>query len=136
MSMGKGSDGTEGSWGACFPLFGRLRRDASVEGLAGVAPPPPIVRPIQFTLVPESVGDFHDVANALRHCHHICNLLENQRSVIRYTYIHRATLITHLFTRVLPMPLPPGKNKDCFWASAPMRYETQADILRLLGLVV
>lgn len=24
-------------WAACFPLFGRLRRDASVEGLIGKA---------------------------------------------------------------------------------------------------
>ena len=38
----------------------------------------------------------------------------------------------------MPLPLPdthPERASRCFWASEPMRYETQADLLRLLNLV-
>eukprot|EP01037_Dinobryon_pediforme_P046904 gene46904-60559_t len=45
--------------------FGRLRRDASVEHLAGSAPIPPIMRPIEMTLVPDRVNHFFEVANAM-----------------------------------------------------------------------
>lgn len=54
------------------------------------------------------------------------------------TYCHRVSLIQHLVTRVIPIPLPlnhPERGLKCFWASQPMRYETQADLLRLLDLL-
>jgi hypothetical protein len=47
-------------------------------------------------------------------------------------------LIQHLFNRVIPLPLPVTHNdRDarCFWHAQPMRYETQADILRLLNMM-
>ena len=37
-----------------------------------------------------------------------------------------------------PKPLPhnhPDRARQCFWWSAPMRYETQADILRMIALL-
>lgn len=47
-------------------------------------------------------------------------------------------MIEHLFVRVIPLPLPithPRRENECFWHSQPMRYETQADILRLLNML-
>ena len=47
--------------------------------------------------------------------------------------------LQHVFTQVVPLPLPhnhPERARRCFWASRPIRYETQADLLRLLELAV
>ncbi|CAM9870791.1 unnamed protein product, partial [Ectocarpus sp. 13 AM-2016] len=122
---------------AVFPLFGRLRRDASVEHLAGEHKPPPILRPVELTVVPDSVSTFEDVANTLTRCSEVCTLLSNQRNVMKNTFFLRASLITHLVTRVIPIPLPnasPKASKECFWQASgrTMRYETQSHILRLL----
>ena len=54
------SDATEDA--GIWSLFGRLRRDADVDDLAGVAPVPPIMRPIEMTNVPETVHTLVDVA--------------------------------------------------------------------------
>jgi len=64
--------------------------------------------------------------------------MENQMYLMKNTYCHRISLIQHLVTRVIPLPLPlnhPNREAKCFWASQPMRYETQADLLRLLDLL-
>ena len=146
-------------------LFGRLRRDTGLEHLVGKARIPPIVRgvrysfiitprksqtsrtqqqvrPVELTLVPDSVSTFHDVANALRRCVHLCTTMSVQSSLVKNSYAIRVALIQHLFTHVIPMPLArdhPLRNTRCFWSasdgSRPIRYETQADILRLLDLV-
>ena len=118
--------------------FGRLRRDASVEHLAGSAPIPPIMRPIEMTLVPDRVNHFFEVANAMRHCLNLCILLSNQRKLVHNSYTLRLCMIEHLFVRVIPLPLPinhPRREKECFWHAQPMRYETQADIMRLLNML-
>lgn len=74
--------------------------------------------------------------------------------MIRNTFLLRCSLVQHLFTHVLPLPLPLPKaakavagalggggardgdggraRRRCFWRRHPMRYETQADLLRLL----
>lgn len=125
-------------WAACFPLFGRFRRDVGVENLTGPARVPPILLPVQLTLVPETVKTFNDVTTALRYCIHLCTVMENQMHLIKNTYCHRISLIQHLITRVIPIPLPlnhPNRGIKCFWASQSMRYETQADLLRLLDLL-
>ena len=101
---------------------------------------PPILRPVELSLVPDSVGSFGEAATAMRHCSHLCTLLDNQRGLIRNTYCLRVALIRHLFTRVMPLPLPhghPRRRQQCFWAAdcRPMRYETQADLLRMLDQV-
>lgn len=124
-----------GQSGAEFPLFSCFKRDFDVEGLAGASRLRPILRPIVLSLVPEEVGDFNDVANALRHALRLCTLLENQREQIRNSACLRVVLLHHLFLNVIPLPLPythPLRQSNCFWQSQPMRYETQADILRLL----
>jgi hypothetical protein len=123
--------------GCCgtFDLFGRLQRDFDVEGLAGDHSLPPILRPVQLTLVPDTVKTFNDVTNALRHASRLCTLLANQRSVMRNTYELRVALIQHLFTQVIPIPLPvdhPHAATQCFWRAQEMRYETQADLLHVL----
>ncbi|CAN0273248.1 unnamed protein product, partial [Ectocarpus sp. 12 AP-2014] len=113
---------------------------ASVEHLAGEHQPPPILRPVELTVVPDSVSTFEDVANTLTRCSEVCTLLSNQRNVMKNTFFLRASLITHLVTRVIPIPLPnasPKASKECFWQATgrTMRYETQSHILRLLDLV-
>lgn len=120
------------------PLFGRLRCDYDVENLAGSAPKPPILRPVELTLVANKVKTFNDVANALRHCVHLCTLMAYQTDTIKNTYMLRASLIVNMFTDVIPLPLPlshPRRKQQCFWMSQQMRYETQTDILRMLNLV-
>lgn len=62
--------------------------------------PPPIVRPVEMTLVPDSVSTFEDVAETLTRTSEICTLLSNQRTVMKNTFFLRASLITHLVTRV------------------------------------
>lgn len=118
--------------------FGRFRRDFDVETLAGEAAVPPILRPVEMTLVPEKVNNFHEVAIAMRHALNICVLLSNQSKLIRNSYTLRVCLIQHLFLRVIPLPLPinhPERKKKCFWQAQDIRYETQADILRLLNML-
>lgn len=118
--------------------FGRLRRDFDVDTLAGNAPIPPIMRPIEMTLVPDSVYDFQDVIIAMRHTLNLCVLLANQHKIVRNSYTLRLCLIEHLFVRVIPLPLPMmHKDRDakCFWHSQPIRFETQAEILRLLNMI-
>ena len=70
----------------------------------------------------------------------MCTLLGNQSALIKNTHCLRVSLIQNLFTAVIPLPLPldhPRRSEQCFWAGAsqPMRYETQADLLRLLSNV-
>ena len=67
-------------------------------------------------------------------------LLANQASLVKNSFCLRASLISHFFTRVLPMPLPlghPDRKKSCFWAgsSRKLRYETQANLIRQLDCV-
>jgi hypothetical protein len=69
------------------PLFGRLRLDYDVEKLAGTAPKPPILRPVELTLVANRVKTFNDVANALRHCVHLCTLMAYQTDTIKNTCV-------------------------------------------------
>lgn len=123
------------AWAACFPSFGSFRRDCSVEHLAGKSAVPPILRPVELTLVQDKVKNFDEVATALRHAVDACTLLDNQKEMIRNSYCIRVALIQHLFTEVIPLPLPrnnPRRADSCFWYSRPMRYETQKHILRLL----
>jgi hypothetical protein len=118
--------------------FGRLRRDISVEQLAGASQPPPILRPVEMTLVPDKISHFMEMTKAMRHCLNLCVLLSNQRNLIRNSYTLRLCLIEHLFVRVIPLPLPinhPDRETRCFWHAQPMRYETQADTLRLLNML-
>jgi hypothetical protein len=125
-------------WNTVLPLMGRLRRDGvSVEHLAGASAQPPIVRPVELTSVPDKweMRSFEDVAAAMQRAVHVCNLLANQRDVLKNTYLLRVTLLTHFFTRVLPMPMPNGDIRaavHCFWQgdARPMRYETQSHILK------
>ena len=119
-----------------FPWFGRLRLDADVEHLAGAVAVPPINRPIEMTLVPESVSNYPEAQKAMRHAVELCTLLANQQDIVRNSFTLRICLIQHLFTRVIPLPLGLNhkeRSKRCFWYCSPMRYETQADFMRLLN---
>ena len=125
-----------------LPLWGRLRTETGVEHLAGSARVPAIVLPVQLSLVADHVATYHDLATAMRHCVHACVQLANQAHLIKNTFALRASLIQQLFLEVAPLPLPcdspPDRRAVDWWATqaaaTPMRYETQADLLRLLSL--
>jgi len=122
------------------PLFGRMRYDRDVDAMAGKARTPPIFRPIQMTSVPDHVATFHDVAVCLHQCAKVCTRLANQSHLVKNSFCLRTALIQHVFTHVIPLPLPsthPQKNVQCFWHGKDrnMRYETQSDIMRSLHMV-
>ena len=58
---------------------------------------------------------------------------------VRNSYCLRFAAVTHLFTHVLPLPLPPDSPQaqagECFWSGRPMRHETQVAVLHSLRLV-
>ena len=121
-----------------YHYFGKFRLDFDVEKLAGGAPTPPIMRPIELTLVKDTVRTFSDVCINLRHTLDLCVLLSNQKAIVRNSYTLRIALISHVFTRVIPLPLPinhPDRKKRCFWAAQDIRYEMQAEILRLINMI-
>lgn len=110
-----------------YPLFDRLDNREDVERFAGAAPEPTIYRPIEFTLVPDVCRNYNDVQLALRHCDHLCTLMSYQTETIKNTFLHRVSFIQHVFTRVIPLPLPgghPHKAKHDFWVE-PLRYSDQ-----------
>lgn len=132
------SDNSSCPGGGYLDFFGRFRREFSIEKLAGDSLPPPIIRPVELTLVPDKISHFLEMTKAMRHCLNLCVLLSNQRNLIRNSYTLRLCLIEHLFLRVIPLPLPlnhPDRESKCFWHAQPMRYETQADTLRLLNML-
>ncbi len=119
-----------------FAWMGRFRKDTGVDHLAGTSLLQPINRPIEMTLVSERVTNFAEAQEAMRHAVNLCTLLANQADIVRNSYTLRICLIQHLFTRVLPLPMPfyhPEKGARCFWSSRDIRYETQADIMKLLS---
>ena len=123
---------------AAFPLFGRLLRSGDVEHFAGESEVPPVVLPVELSLVEDRVTTLNGMCNALRRTVQLCEVLANQMVHVRNTYCIRIALIQHLVTSVMPLPLPathPNRKTQCFYASQSMRYETQADLLRLLSMV-
>ena len=124
---------------ADFAGFGRFRSDgSSVEALAGPMSVQPIVLPVPLARAPDEVHSPAEAASALRTVYELCVLIENQQESIRDSYLHRAALIRHLFTRVMPLPLPlnhRNRSSWCFWASTDgiLLYAQQIELLRLLN---
>ena len=81
------------------------------------------------------------MAWSVQHCVHACTVLANQRGLVQNTYAVRVSLVSHLFLRVLPIPLPRRRVAEgkatCFWQThAPsLTHDTQAEILRWLSLL-
>ena len=89
------------------PLYGRLAKsNEDIEALAGAEQAPPIVRPVELTLVPDSVATVEEASGAMRKAVHCCVLLANQAELLPNTFQLRASLLTHLFCSVLPAPSP------------------------------
>ena len=120
-----------------LPLFDRFVRTESVENLAGPAEVVPIFRPIQFTSIPEQTNSVDEVMAALRYCDQLCTLLAYQTETIKNTYMLRIAMIQHVFTSVIPIPMPinhPKRATMDLW-SQPMKYETQLELMRLIRLI-
>lgn len=117
-------------------LFGYFPRTDDTEKYAGEAPEPPIIRPVQLTLVPDKTHNYANIVDALRNCDLVCTLLSHQMNHMKNTAYLRVSLIQNLFTQVIPLPLPYNhpRKPSCLW-SAPMTYAVQVEILRSLGLV-
>ncbi|PRP79727.1 hypothetical protein PROFUN_12661 [Planoprotostelium fungivorum] len=115
-----------------IPLLQTLMRE-NVESLAGWAQVETHFRPVQFTLVPETISDFIELTLGLTHVDQICTLLAYQTTQIQYTHTLTVSLIQHMFTRVIPIPLSNNhpNSSQCMYRQ-PVRYETQLNLLRLL----
>ena len=125
---------------ALFPHLDKLAANPNIESLAGDDVEPPILMPVEITSVPDKVGSFSEVSNALQKAATTCTLLANQRGLVADSYALRFSLLSHLFLRVLPLPLPIGREDRkirCFWArkDRDITHDTQAEILRWLSLL-
>lgn len=119
-------------------LFSRLRRLEDVKQFAGKSPEPPFLRPVQLTHVAEEVGTVHEVSLAMQHALQQCTLLSNQSTAIKNSGCIRVALLQHIFTGVIPLPLPlthPDRASRCFWHSASVSFQEQAAMIRLAGLL-
>ncbi|KAK3255331.1 hypothetical protein CYMTET_35481, partial [Cymbomonas tetramitiformis] len=88
--------------------------------------------------VPDKVSTLHELVCALKRCEAACTLMANQSEVVKSTYCFRVSLIVHLFTSVVPMPIAhdhPKRDSACFYASQELKRETQADILRSVRML-
>lgn len=120
------------------PLFGSLRTDGlDLETLAGASGMSKILRPAELSRVAAKIQTTRDAVMALRECVHCCTLLANQADLVRNSYCLRTSLIAHLFTQVLPLPLPATSPlaDRCFWGSQKMTHDTQSAILHSLALL-
>ena len=125
---------------ALFPHLDKVAANVDVESLAGDTAEPPILVPVNISQVPDSVETFRDVSNALQRAVEVCTLLANQRGIVSESYALRFSLLSHLFLRVLPLPLPIGREDrtlSCFWAKRgkEMHHDTQAEIMRWLSVL-
>lgn len=120
---------------ACFPLFGRFRRDNYenvVKELMGDQRPDPILIPAVLTdeSMPPVATDFQNAASSLQRVCHACSLLLHQVQLVKNAPAFVASAAQHVLTVTLPMPhLDP---KHCFWRKTPMRRETQINLLFLI----
>ena len=60
-----------------------------------------------------------------------------QTETIKNTYMLRVAMIQHVFTQVIPIPMPinhPDRASLDIWAQ-PMKYETQVELLRVIRLI-
>jgi hypothetical protein len=117
-------------------LFSRLRRLDDVKRHAGVAPHPPFLRPVRLTSVAERVSSVAEVSTALQQALTQCTLLASQAAGIKNSGCIRVSLLEHLFTAVIPLPLPldaPDRPTRCFWHTARVGFLEQAGLVRLVG---
>ena len=124
---------------ALFPHLDKLAANPNIESLAGDDVEPPILMPVRSRAVPTSRKLFRSVQRASEGGDHL-HLLANQRGLVADSYALRFSLLSHLFLRVLPLPLPIGREDRkirCFWARKrrDITHDTQAEILRWLSLL-
>lgn len=118
-------------------LFGKIMLEGGTNLLAGDAKPPPIIRPVELSMVPDIVTSVEEAALAMRKAAHCCSILANQADLTTNSYSHRVALLVHLFVHVLPCPMPlthKDRETHCFWRSARPKYETQLELARSLNL--
>ena len=120
---------------ACFPFFGRFRRDnyeKVVKELMGEQRPDPILIPAVLTdeALPPVATDYQIASSSLQRACQACSLLLHQVELVKNAPAFVASAAQHALTVTLPMPhLDP---KLCFWRKNPMRRETQINLLFLI----
>lgn len=107
--------------------------------IPGAATTPPVLTPVQLTLIPSAIHSLSDLVTALRYCDRICNLLQYQADIVSNTNYLIISCVSDLFIRLIPVPkyVYPNSPKPeglAIWGEE-MKYETQLEILRLLHLV-
>eukprot|EP00756_Hemistasia_phaeocysticola_P039930 Hpha_TRINITY_DN16839_c0_g3::TRINITY_DN16839_c0_g3_i1::g.153821::m.153821 len=115
-----------------FFLWGSMRRDTSVDELAGAPPPPRILLPVPLAELPETFEDAKGLVVVLAKSLEALTLLSNQQDQMPQSIPLRFAYITHLAIRVLPLPLHaehPERDAKCFWRR-PIAYDTQQQLLR------
>ncbi|CAE7596922.1 unnamed protein product [Symbiodinium natans] len=120
-----------------FSHFERMVKE-DVEKLKGEVDPPRILIPVLTSRLPVSVRTPLEAASCCRLTAQLLTLLINQQDQISHAPASCFAVVAHLLTRLLPMPLPldhPRKAELCFWAQE-MVYETKADLMRHLYLIV
>ena len=105
----------------------------NLEELAGEKVKPRMLLPFNTVCIKDSVETPADCLLAFKTAIDAIGLLFAQSSEIpNYTQMI-FMLIAHLFTRVIPVPLPlDADRKHCFWRRQDFRYETQQTLLQQL----
>eukprot|EP01060_Flectonema_neradi_P013755 TRINITY_DN2047_c2_g1_i1.p1 TRINITY_DN2047_c2_g1~~TRINITY_DN2047_c2_g1_i1.p1 ORF type:complete len:4005 (+),score=760.52 TRINITY_DN2047_c2_g1_i1:105-12119(+) len=104
-----------------------------LEKLAGKKIQPRMLLPFNTVEIKDSVETPADCLLAFKSAIDAIGLLFAQSTEIpNYTQMI-FMLIAHLFTRVIPVPLPLNVSRDkCFWRRQDFRYETQQTLLQQL----
>ncbi|KAH8066222.1 hypothetical protein JL722_639 [Aureococcus anophagefferens] len=118
----------------------RLLRRGSVDKFAGAAMSSPRYVPVDFLAVRARALTLDEALDAMRWADRVCTLTSVQSDRVKRSGFLKHALLTHVFTRVLPVPRPRGALADrarpCLWADEDILYGQQLDGLILLQRLV
>ncbi|KAK7249807.1 plasma membrane protein [Aureococcus anophagefferens] len=118
----------------------RLLRRGSVDKFAGAAMSSPRYVPVDFLAVRARASTLDEALDAMRWADRVCTLTSVQSDRVKRSGFLKHALLTHVFTRVLPVPRPRGALADrarpCLWADEDILYGQQLDGLILLQRLV
>ncbi|KAH8086766.1 hypothetical protein JL720_7211 [Aureococcus anophagefferens] len=126
---------------------GRWRPTTGSTGSCGAAPSTSsLARPCRRRYAPStssparSASTLDEALDAMRWADRVCTLTSVQSDRVKRSGFLKHALLTHVFTRVLPVPRPRGALADrarpCLWADEDILYGQQLDGLILLQRLV